>query len=75
MDVLFSDPRYPRPNFLKKTLSLYIRADGQNNLLILSTLDLIQGMLLLHAQSRKLFAREIHMNASTGSSPRRITPH
>ncbi|RPA89250.1 hypothetical protein L873DRAFT_1839297 [Choiromyces venosus 120613-1] len=35
---------------------------GQNNLLILSTLDLIQGMLLLHPQSRKLFAREIHMN-------------
>ncbi|PUU78451.1 ribosomal protein L3-domain-containing protein [Tuber borchii] len=36
--------------------------NGQNNLLILSTLDLIQGMLLLHPQSRKLFAREIHMN-------------
>lgn len=35
---------------------------GQNNLLILSTLDLIQGMLLLHPSSRKLFAREIHMN-------------
>ncbi|CUS14134.1 unnamed protein product [Tuber aestivum] len=36
--------------------------NGPNNLLILSTLDLIQGMLLLHPQSRKLFAREIHMN-------------
>lgn len=36
--------------------------NNQNNLLILSSLDLIQGMLLLHAQSRKLFAREIHMN-------------
>lgn len=35
---------------------------GQNNLLILSTLDLIQGLLLLHPSSRKLFAREIHMN-------------
>ncbi|KAL7276016.1 60S ribosomal protein L3 [Rhizina undulata] len=36
--------------------------NGQNNLLILSALDLIQGMLLLHPPSRKLFAREIHMN-------------
>lgn len=37
-------------------------ADNQNNLLILASLDLIQGMLLLHPPSRKLFAREIHMN-------------
>jgi hypothetical protein len=36
--------------------------DNQNNVLILSALDLIQGMLLLHPSSRKLFAREIHMN-------------
>jgi large subunit ribosomal protein L3e len=36
--------------------------DKENNKLILSTLDLIQGMLLLHPASRKLFAREIHMN-------------
>ncbi|KAA8902590.1 cell division protein Cdc14 [Sphaerosporella brunnea] len=34
----------------------------QNNRLILASLDLIQGMLLLHPPSRKLFAREIHMN-------------
>lgn len=36
--------------------------NNQNNLLILASLDLIQGMLLLHPPSRKLFAREIHMN-------------
>ncbi|KAH0537313.1 hypothetical protein FGG08_005867 [Glutinoglossum americanum] len=35
---------------------------GQNDLLILSTLDLIQGILLLHPPSRALFAREIYMN-------------
>ncbi|KAI9880531.1 MAG: hypothetical protein M1830_002571 [Pleopsidium flavum] len=36
--------------------------DGQNDLLIVSTLDLIQGILLLHPPSRSLFAREIYMN-------------
>ena len=35
---------------------------GINDLLILSTLDLIQGVLLLHPPSRTLFAREIYMN-------------
>ncbi|KAI9848655.1 MAG: hypothetical protein M1838_000458 [Thelocarpon superellum] len=35
---------------------------GQNDLLILSTLDLIQGTLLLHPPSRALFSREIYMN-------------
>lgn len=35
---------------------------GTNDLLILSTLDLIQGVLLLHPPSRILFAREIYMN-------------
>ncbi|GFF30228.1 cell division control protein 14 [Aspergillus udagawae] len=35
---------------------------GTNDLLILSTLDLIQGVLLLHPPSRTLFAREIYMN-------------
>jgi hypothetical protein len=44
------------------TVSNIAVQDNQNNLLILASLDLIQGMLLLHAQSRKLFAREIHMN-------------
>jgi len=37
-------------------------SDGQNDLLIVSTLDLIQGILLLHPPSRSLFAREIYMN-------------
>lgn len=36
--------------------------DGQNDLLILSSLDLIQGVLLLHPPSKTLFAREQHMN-------------
>ncbi|EED21545.1 cell division control protein 14 [Talaromyces stipitatus ATCC 10500] len=36
--------------------------NGANDLLIISTLDLIQGVLLLHPPSRALFAREIYMN-------------
>lgn len=36
--------------------------NGTNDLLIISTLDLIQGALLLHPPSRTLFAREIYMN-------------
>ncbi|UNI20770.1 hypothetical protein JDV02_006829 [Purpureocillium takamizusanense] len=37
-------------------------SDGQNDLLILSALDLIQGVLLLHPPSKSLFAREQNMN-------------
>ena len=37
-------------------------SDGQNDLLILSSLDLIQGLLLLHPPSKTLFAREQNMN-------------
>ena len=37
-------------------------SNGTNDLLIISTLDLIQGVLLLHPPSRTLFAREIYMN-------------
>jgi len=37
-------------------------SDGQNDLLIMSTLDLIQGVLLLHPPSKGLFAREKNMN-------------
>ncbi|KAM0420810.1 hypothetical protein ACHAPT_011340 [Fusarium lateritium] len=37
-------------------------SDGQNDLLILSALDLIQGTLLLHPPSRSLFSREQNMN-------------
>ncbi|KAK7403817.1 hypothetical protein QQX98_010414 [Neonectria punicea] len=36
--------------------------DGQNDLLILSALDLIQGALLLHPPSKSLFIREQNMN-------------
>jgi Cell division control protein 14, SIN component len=39
--------------------------DGQNDLLIIQTLDLIQGILLLHPSSRSLFSREIYMNVCT----------
>lgn len=38
--------------------------DGQNDLLILACLDLIQGILLLHPPSRSLFSREVYMNVS-----------
>ncbi|RYP87428.1 hypothetical protein DL770_004766 [Monosporascus sp. CRB-9-2] len=37
-------------------------SDGQNDLLILSALDLIQGTLLLHPPSKTLFSREMYMN-------------
>ncbi|MCJ1381816.1 hypothetical protein MMC17_004927 [Xylographa soralifera] len=37
-------------------------SNGQNDLLIVSTLDLLQGILLMHPPSRSLFAREIYMN-------------
>ncbi|KAF4943807.1 hypothetical protein FGADI_13147 [Fusarium gaditjirri] len=36
--------------------------DGGNDLLILSALDLIQGVLLLHPPSKSLFSREQNMN-------------
>lgn len=36
--------------------------DGQNDLLILSALDLIQGVMLLHPPSKSLFSREQYMN-------------
>ena len=39
-------------------------SNGTNDLLIISTLDLIQGVLLLHPPSRELFVREIYMNVS-----------
>ncbi|CDM28597.1 hypothetical protein DTO013E5_960 [Penicillium roqueforti] len=37
-------------------------SNGTNDMLIVCTLDLIQGALLLHRGSRSLFAREIYMN-------------
>lgn len=36
--------------------------DGQNDLLILSALDLVQGLMLLHPPSKSLFSREQNMN-------------
>lgn len=38
--------------------------DGQNDMLILSALDLIQGTLLLHPPSKALFSREQYMNVT-----------
>ena len=38
--------------------------DGEYDLLIIQTLDLIQGTLLLHPPSRTLFSRELYMNVS-----------
>ncbi|KAI4192125.1 MAG: hypothetical protein LQ346_004471 [Caloplaca aetnensis] len=37
-------------------------SNGQNDLLLVSTLDLLRGVLLIHPPSRSLFAREIYMN-------------
>ena len=42
-------------------------SNGQNDLLIISALDLLQGAMLLHPPSRELFAREIHMNVRSES--------
>jgi hypothetical protein len=39
-----------------------IRIDGQNDLLILSSLSNLQGLLLLHPPSRTIFGREVYMN-------------
>ncbi|KAG4032005.1 hypothetical protein MFRU_008g03550 [Monilinia fructicola] len=36
--------------------------DGQSDMLIIQTLELIQGVLLLHPPSRSLFSRELYMN-------------
>lgn len=38
--------------------------DDQNDLLLIQTLDLLQGALLLHPPSRTLFSRELYMNVS-----------
>ena len=44
-------------------------SDGQNDLLILSALDLIQGSLLLHPPSKSLFSREQNMNVRAPLPP------
>jgi hypothetical protein len=43
--------------------------DGQSDILIIQTLDLIQGILLLHPPSRSLFSRELYMNVCTPTAP------
>jgi hypothetical protein len=55
--------RYP-PSFLPShnSQSNPIIPDGQNDILILSSLSNLQGLLLLHPPSRILFAREVYMN-------------
>jgi len=37
-------------------------SNGTNDVLVIQTLELIQGVLLLHSPSRDLFAREVYMN-------------
>jgi hypothetical protein len=41
---------------------LGLPGSSQNDLVILSTLDLLQGVLILHPPSRSLFSREIYLN-------------
>jgi len=43
-------------------------SNGTNDLLVIQTLELIQGMLLLHSPSRELFAREIYMNVRSNNN-------
>lgn len=49
-----------------------METDGQNDLLIVSTLDLLHGILLVHPPSRSLFAREIYLNVHPALIPRNI---
>ena len=44
-------------------------SSGTNDLLVIQTLELLQGVLLLHPPSRELFAREIYMNVRETSRP------
>lgn len=48
--------------------------DGQNDLLILSALDLLQGVSLLHPPSRKIFGRESNMNVRCSLNKRHRIP-
>lgn len=49
-------------------------ADGSNDLLILSALDLLQGLMLLHPPSKALFSREMYMNVCA-TKPTHPFPH
>lgn len=45
-----------------KNLADLRNSDGQNDILILSSLSNLQGLLLLHPPSRIIFGREVYMN-------------
>ncbi|KAF1943751.1 cell division control protein 14 [Clathrospora elynae] len=47
---------------LDRLLGMGSSKDGQNDILILSALSNIQGLLLLHPPSRIIFGREVYMN-------------
>ncbi|PVI05326.1 cell division control protein 14 [Periconia macrospinosa] len=47
---------------LNRLLGMSSSKDGQNDLLILSSLSNLQGLLLLHPPSRIIFGREVYMN-------------
>ncbi|KAF1960954.1 cell division control 14, SIN component [Byssothecium circinans] len=47
---------------LNRLLGMTSSKDGQNDLLILSSLSNLQGLLLLHPPSRIIFGREVYMN-------------
>ncbi|KAF1832659.1 cell division control protein 14 [Decorospora gaudefroyi] len=47
---------------LDRLLGMGSSKDGQNDILILSSLSNIQGLLLLHPPSRIIFGREVYMN-------------
>ncbi|KYK60441.1 putative cell division control protein [Drechmeria coniospora] len=49
-------------------------SDGQNDLLILSALDLMHGALLLHPPSKALFSREQNMNVGPVSTLAVVPP-
>ena len=64
MTWLTITPRKTVATRLTQTLERLLSrsSTGANDLLIVSTLDLLQGTLLIHPPSRALFAREIYMN-------------
>ncbi|KAF2126632.1 cell division control protein 14 [Dothidotthia symphoricarpi CBS 119687] len=47
---------------LDRLLGMGSSKDGQNDILILSSLSNLQGLLLLHPPSRIIFGREVYMN-------------
>ncbi|KAJ5046153.1 hypothetical protein NUH16_002978 [Penicillium rubens] len=63
LSELRDDPAFREFSKLQESFQWNSRgSNGTNDMLIVCTLDLIQGSLLLHRGSRTLFAREIYMN-------------